>query len=233
MIGGVSVTQPTTVMIAAESTVEVLRTLVLAYAERPDVRELAVVGNAPVEPDPLRADRIDSCDLVIRCSSFVVDGPGGAPAVVGRKTHVVLVHRGLRASPDAFHSYRDRLYLLAEPGRLHWEHDGRPASWPADLGVVPVPNREITLPLCDALGLPSRAEPSWPTTGVTAAWIARMLFPDATLHLAGFSMIDDPDQTEWHHAWGGPRAVRAEHRLDAEARLLRSWIDSGEALWLR
>jgi hypothetical protein len=232
MIGGVSVTQPTPVATAPESTVEVMRTLVRAYAERPDVREVAVVGNAPLEPDALRAGHIDACDLVIRCSSFVLDRPAGA-AVVGRRTHVVVVHRGLRASPDAFDSYRERLYLLAEPGRLHWEPDGRPACWPADLGVVPVPNREIILPLCDALELPSRAEPSWPTTGLIASWIARTLFPDATLHVAGFSMIDDPDQTEWQRAWGGSGAVGAEHRIYAEGRLLRSWINAGEVRWLR
>jgi hypothetical protein len=227
MIGGVSVISALPAR-TPESTLEVMRAMVQAYAERPDVRRTAVVANAPLEPDPQRAADIDGCDVVIRCNSFVLDEPG-APAAVGRKVHVVVFNRALRAAPRVFDSYRDRLYLMVEPGRLHWEPDFRPRWWPDDLGQLLVPNREITIPLSDALGLPSRTKPVWATTGVMSAWIALTLFPDAELTLAGFSMIDHPDQDKWEHAWGDSCPVGPEHRIGPEGTLLRSWIDQGRA----
>lgn len=205
-----------------------LANLVRAYAARPEVNQIAIVGNAPLGPSTERASHIDACDLVFRCNSFILDRPG-APAQQGRRVDVVVFNRGLRATPFSFGSYRDRLYLMVEPGRLHWEPDVQPDWWPADLGVVPVPNREVTLPLSDALGLPSRTEAVWATTGLLAAWIAAVLFPRAELLLAGYSMLDKPHQRTWEHAWGDTCIVGPEHRIDAEGRLLRSWVDIGRA----
>lgn len=217
--------------VGATSTLDVMRELVRAYAEQPDVKSVAVVGNAPLEPSDDRAAAIDACDAVFRCNSFVVDEPG-EPRAHGRKTHVVVFNRLLRASPPVFGSYRDRLYLMVEPGRLHREGGLRLPRWPDDLGLLPVPNREITLPLSEALGLDSHGEPVWATTGLMMAWIARTLFPDAELRITGFSMVEDTDQTHWSHAWGDSCVVAREHRIEPEGALLRQWIDRGEAHWL-
>lgn len=219
---------PTTV---PSSTVDVMRRLVTAYASGPEVGSVAVVANAPAEADPARAQAIDSADVVVRCNSFVLDEPGEPPAH-GTKVTVVVFNRALRASPRVFDRYRERLYLMVEPGRLHWEPDFLPRWWPADLGHLPVPNREITLPLSDALGLRSRDEAVWATTGMMSAWIARTLFPDAELRLAGFSMLAERNQTEWEHAWGDSCPVGPEHRIEPEGELLQSWIDAGHARWL-
>lgn len=213
------------------STLDVLRQLVASYASAPEVASIAVVANAPSGPSPARAAGIDSSDVVIRCNSFFLDEPG-APAAHGRKVDVVVFNRALRASPRFFDSYRERLYLMVEPGRLHWEPDVRPQWWPEDLGMLPVPNREITLPLSDALGLPSRTEAVWATTGMMCAWIARTLFPEAELRLAGFSMLEDREQVEWQHAWGDSCPVGPEHRIGPEGALLQSWIEAGRATWL-
>lgn len=214
------------------STLDVMRELVRAYAVRPHVKTIAVVGNAPLEPSDRRADAIDECDLVFRCNSFVVDEPG-RPRALGRKVQVVVLNRLLRASPPVFERYRERLYLMVEPGRLHLEGGLRLPRWPEDLGLLPVPNREITLPLSDAMGLDSRNQRVWPTTGLMQAWIARTLFPDAEVRLAGYSMIEDTEQTEWKHAWGDSCVVGREHRIEPEGALLRRWIDAGEVQWLR
>ncbi|MBA2573465.1 MAG: hypothetical protein H0V02_01560 [Nocardioidaceae bacterium] len=202
--------------------------LVRAYATRSEVRQVAVVANAPLTPNADRAQQIDASELVLRCNSFILDQPD-KPAQQGSRVDVVVFNRGLRATPFSFVDYRDRLYLMVEPGRLHWEPDMRPGWWPADLGLMPVPNREITLALSDALGLPSRDEAVWATTGLMAAWIAAVLFPSAELLLSGFSMLDQPEQKVWRHAWGDTCIVGPEHRLAAEGRLLRSWIDIGRA----
>lgn len=221
----------TSVSAAPQSTLDVMREMVRSYASAPDVRRVAVVANAPVEPSAERAEAIDACDVVFRCNSFVLDEPGEPPAH-GSQVNVVVFNRALRASPRVFDSYRERLYLMVEPGRLHWEPDIRPAWWPEDLGQMPVPNREITLPLSRALGLPSREEAVWATTGLMSAWIADTLFPEAELTLTGFSMLTDPQQTEWEHAWGDSCPVGPEHRIEPEGRLLQSWIDAGRARWL-
>jgi hypothetical protein len=213
------------------STLGVMRDLVLTYAAASEVRTVAVVANAPSSPSIARAEAIDSSDVVFRCNSFVIDETGQAPAH-GRKVHVVVFNRALRASPRFFHRYRERLYLMVEPGRLHWEPDVRPNWWPEDLGILPVPNREIMLTLAGVLDLPSRAQPIWPTTGLLSAWIARLLFPEAELRLAGFSMVDDREQTEWEHAWGDSCPVGREHRIGPEGELLHQWISSGQARWL-
>jgi len=187
--------------------------LVRSYAERTPVERVAVVGNAPLQASEFRANEIDSCDVVFRCNSFVLDAPGRRPAQ-GRKVHVVVFNRLLLASPPFFTDYRRRLYLMVEPDRLHFDRDLRPPRWPEDLGNMPVPNREITLPLSEALGLDLLEEPAWATTGMMTAWIAHTLFPDAELRLAGFSMLADPNQTEWQHAWATPAGLAASTGLN-------------------
>lgn len=244
-------------MVGTESAApSLLRTLLDAYAERSNPRSIAVVGNQPLPPDAERAAAIDACDLVIRVNGFVLDEPvglrpsnrtgesiglrssnrasepGGSPTV-GNKVHVVVFNRALRATPWVFHDYPKRLYLLVEPGRLHWEPETLPGWWPADLGFVPVSNREVTLPLSDALGLPTRVEATWSTTGTMAAWIARTSYPDARLVLTGFSFIDDPNQTHWEHAAGDSCIVGPEHQIAAEGRLLESWTRTSRTVLLR
>lgn len=206
--------------------------LISAYADRPDPRTVAVVGNQPLPPDAQRAKAIDAADLVIRVNGFVCDAPGSEPTL-GTRTHVVVFNRALRATRWVFHDYRSRLYLMVEPGRLHWEPEDLPEWWPEDLGFVPVSNREVTIPLSEALGLASMQEGHWATTGTMAAWIAHTTFPDAELLLSGFSFIDDPDQTSWEHAAGDSCIVGPEHRIAAEGRLMNSWIESGSAQLLR
>lgn len=206
--------------------------LLAAYADRPDPRSIAVVGNQPLPEDPQRAKAVDACDLVIRVNGFVLDEPDGPPAV-GSRVHVVVFNRALRATPYVFRDYRKRLYLMVEPGRLHWEPEAIPAWWPDDLGFVPVSNREVTLPLSDALGLASREQSKWSTTGTMAAWIARTSFPTANLLLTGFSFIDDPNQTSWEHAAGDSCIVGPEHQIAAEGRLLDSWTKTGDTDLLR
>ncbi|AIG73194.1 Hypothetical protein AJAP_01285 [Amycolatopsis japonica] len=219
-------------MTAALGDASLMVNLLAAYADRPEPRSVAVVGNQPLPPDPRRAKAIDACDLVIRVNGFVVDEPGG-PETVGSRVHVVVFNRAVRATKHVFRDYRKRLYLLVEPGRMHWEPEDIPGWWPGDLGYVPVPNREVVLPLSDALGLPSREEGLWSTTGTLAAWIARTSFPHATLVLSGFSFIDDPAQTHWEHAAGDSCIVGPEHRIAAEGRLLDSWTKTGETELLR
>ena len=174
-----------------------------------------------------RAGLVDSCDLVLRVNGFSVDDT--RRAAVGRRTDVVVLTRGVRATPWLFHDYRDRLYLLVEPGRLHWEPEVIPPWWPTDLGFVPVPNREVTVPLAAALGIDLVADPHWATTGTTMAWLARALYPDAELHLTGFSFLDRPGQRSWAHAYGQACAISPEHLLVRESDLLRGWVTDGVA----
>ena len=88
------------------------------------------------------------------------------------------------------------------------------------------------MPLNDELGLPWRAERLAPTTGTTAAWLAVRLFPEAEVLLTGLSFVDDPDQVEWDHQWGDSVRVGPEHRIAAEAALLRRWRDEGRVRML-
>jgi hypothetical protein len=202
-----------------------LRALLSAYARRPCPATVAVVGNAPLPPDPARAARIDDADLVVRMTSLALDEAGG-PGTTGRRCDVVALHRGVIASPHTFADYTSRLYLLVEPGRLHWEPEPLPGWWPADLGFVPVPNREVTLPLLDLLGLDA-TQPVWPTTGTLVTYLLTRLFPAASVLLTGMSIVDDPEQVVFRHAWGEPVRVTGEHRLAAEANLLRHWAELG------
>jgi|SRR5437764_1849071 len=219
-------------MTAAPGAASLMVNLLAAYADRPEPRAVAVVGNQPLPPDPQRAKAIDACDLVIRVNGFILDRPGN-PETIGRRTHVVVFNRTLKATPFVFEDYRKRLYLLVEPGRLHWEPEDIPQWWPADLGFIPISNREVVLPLSDALGLPTRTEATWSTTGTLAAWIARTSFPTAHLVLTGFSFIDNPAQTTWEHASGDSATIGPEHQIAAEGRLLESWTKTGDTTLLR
>ncbi|MDQ3402400.1 MAG: hypothetical protein M3548_03270 [Actinomycetota bacterium] len=209
-----------------------MRPLLDAYAEHPEPRSVAVVGNMPMAPDSERAKAIDACDLVVRVNGFVMDEPDGPPTL-GSKCHVVVFNRAVRATPWVFRDYRRRLYLMVEPGRLHWEPESLPGWWPPDLGLVPVSNRDVTLPLSEALGLPSREQATWSTTGTMAAWIARTAYPMADLILTGYSFIDDPHQTSWQHAAGDSCIVGPEHQIAAEGRLLDTWTKTSRTRLLR
>lgn len=208
-----------------------LAPLMSAYSAAGEVRSVAVVGNAPLAPDPERAETIDSADLVVRVNSFVLDRPD-EPACQGRRVDVVVWNRITRATEFVYADYRRRLYLMAEPMRMHGNPEMWPTSWPADLGLVPVPN-DVVRGLNDRLGLPWREERLAPTTGTLACYLARTAFPDAELLMTGFSFLDDPDQTEWRHQWGDSCPVGREHRISAEAELLGGWLGSDRARFLR
>jgi hypothetical protein len=214
--------------------VTVLRDLVASYARSAAKGQfpatISVVGNAPLAPDPARAAEIDRADLVVRMTSFALDEPG-APAALGSRCDVAVIHRGVIASPFTFADHTSRLYLLAEPGRLHWEPEELPLWWPASLGFVPISNYDFTLPLITLLGLPP-TEAAWPTTGTLVIYLLTELFPDAALRVAGMTIVDRPDQAVFQHAWGQSVAVTAEHRLQAESELLRRWGSEGRVEWL-
>jgi hypothetical protein len=208
---------------SSQQTTAGLRTLLAGYARQQEPRSIAIVGNAPLSPDPARAARIDGADLVVRMTSFGLDE--NTPAL-GRRCDVVVLHRGVIASPHTFADYTTKLYLLVEPGRLHWEPEALPHWWPPDLGFLPVPNREYTVPLLHLLGL-DPAQPVWPTTGTLITYVLTELFPAARVLLTGMSIVDNPDQRTFQHAWGDPVRVTEEHRLTAEANLLRDWHARG------
>jgi hypothetical protein len=221
-----------TIVSAREPATLSLFELMTAYARRSPVTSVAVVGNAPLPPDPARAAAIDAADLVIRMNSFVLDVPDGTPCQ-GSNVDVVVWNRITRATEFVFQDYRDRLYLLVEPMRLHGNPEAWPTSWPEDLGFVPVPNRSITSVLNEELGLPWRSERLAPTTGTMSAYLAVTLFPNADVLLTGLSYVDQPEQTRWQHQWGDSCPVGPEHRIDLEARLIRSWIADGRVRFLR
>lgn len=204
----------------------VLRELADSYAARLPVREVAVIGNAPLPPSAQRAVAIDAADVVIRVNSFVVDHPGDEPRL-GSRTNVVLWSRLAVATPDLFAGYRDRLYVMLEPMRMYGRPEVWPHSWPADLGFVPASNRDVAIPLNEELALPWREEHLAPTTGTTAAWLAVQLWPEATVRLTGLSFIEQPDQTSWEHQGGTSNPVGPEHRIAAESVLLRRLIAEG------
>lgn len=212
---------------------DLIRALLAAYAGAPEVRTMAVVGNAPLEPDAARAAAIDECDLVIRCNSFMLDRPG-EPPTQGRVVHAVAFSRGLLPTEFSFARYRDVAYLVTEPSRIYHQANlaryvkDWPGWWPADLGYVAVPNADFTVPLLEELvGERWRTEVVVPTTGTMTAHLALACFPDAELRITGFSMIDDPDQTEWRHQAGDTSPIGGAHLIGPEGMLFRRWIDEG------
>lgn len=202
-----------------------------AYARRQPPRRVAVLGNAPLEPSDDRADAIDAADVVIRVNSFVMDRRG-EPRAQGRRVDIVVWNRITRATPFLFADYRQRLYLMMEPMRMHGRPEMWPPSWPTDLGFVVVPNGVVGSMLGD-MGLDPETEPVAPTTGLAAAWLAVEAFPDAEILLSGYSFIDDPHQTHWRHQWGDDCPVGPEHRIVAEAAVMSGWLSEGRARLLR
>ena len=202
---------------------QVLADLVRNYARQDPPRSVTIVGNAPLAPCPRRAALIDGSDVVVRMTTFALDAPGGPPCI-GRRTDVVLLHRAVVAGPGTFYDHASRLYLLVEPGRLHWEREDRPDWWPVH--AVSVPNHPFTVALKELMGIPAD-EPAWPTTGTLAAYVFSELFPTAAVRLTGTTVAERPEQTEFAHGWGPAVAVTAEHRLAAEGALLRRWAAQG------
>lgn len=205
-----------------------LRDLWASYARTGGgVGSVAVVGNAPLSASPERAAAIDGCDLVVRVNSFVVDEPG-ADLAGGRRTDVVVWSRLVRATRWLYDEYAARLYVMLEPMRMYHRPEVWPTSWPADLGFVVARNDAVAVPLLDELGLPWRDQPLAPTSGTTAAWLARRLFPEAQVLVTGLSFVDDPDPRQWEYQSGASGQIGPEHRVVAEGDLLRRWRDAGE-----
>lgn len=201
-----------------------LRPLAGSFARRSQIQRIAVVGNQPLGPSNERAKMIDSADLVFRVNGFRSDGD---EPTVGTRTDIVVFNRGVRPTPWFFHDYARRLYLLIEPGRMYWENPKIPEFWPTGLGFITISNRQVIVPLNEAIGLGFPGDGLWATTGTTMLWIAARLFPRATIDLAGLSFVNAPDQTAWEHAFGDPSAVGSEHRIENESRLVRHWIAAG------
>lgn len=220
-----------------EATREDLRRLLASYAARQPASSVAVVANAPLAPDPDRATAIDACDLVVRCNSFVLDR--GDDAYCGRVAHVVVLNAGTRATRSVFDGYSRRLYLRSSPGAVYRRKASVPMPkvdlWPDDLGAVSIPNRAVVAELRALVAAEQGADGDGvvvPTTGMVAAWLARLLFPDAELLLAGFSAIAEGAATEWRHHGredSGPVPVAAAHKVDTEGVLLRRWVADGVA----
>jgi hypothetical protein len=211
---------------------EDVRSFLRAYAVRPTVERVAVVGNAPMEPDAARAATIDAADLVIRCNSFVLDEAGDPPAV-GRACHAVLLSRATTMTPATLRGYRDRAYLVPQAGFVQYQPGDevglllQAGFWPADLGVMPLPNSTVKVRAVRALDPGAAPGSLIPTTGTTALFLAHEMFPEADLVATGFSFLDDEEQQSWSHHSGGHTKVNWQHRLDLEAALLRSWIADG------
>jgi hypothetical protein len=213
---------------------DLLHDLLVAYAEpgRP-VRKVGIVGNAPLGPDAARVAELDSCDLVIRANSLVLDEPG-APPCLGRLCHVVLLSRNTVITPWVFQSYRRRLYLVMQTGfSLFRSVRERPDHWPADLGAMPLPNEIVTRPLVDLLAPDREPGTVIPTTGTTALFIARELFPEVERVATGFSFLEDRTQTAWSHHAGSRAPVDERHDLSLEGALLEQWADDGSIRFLR
>ncbi|WP_375406075.1 hypothetical protein [uncultured Amnibacterium sp.] len=210
---------------------QILRRLLLPRAGGRLPRTVAVVGNAPLGVSEERAAAIDGADLVVRMTTFAVDGEQPA---IGRRTDVVVLHRAVQPGPDTFRDHAARLYLLAEPGRAFWESEPLPPWWPGDLELIPISNREFTSRTRRALRL-GRVAVAWPTTGTLAVHLMHRLFPHARILLAGSSLLPGRPavrpaaRAHLDHHWGGGVALTPEHRLDRERRALRSWTRAG---WL-
>lgn len=211
---------------------EQLRALLGAYAGRQPVERVAVVGNAPLLPDAVRAAAIDAADLVIRQNSFVLDGPGDQPTV-GTACHAVILSRATRFTRWTLRDHRDRVFLVPQAGFVAY-HTGdeiglllQAAFWPPDLGAMPLPNAVVKARAVHALDPGAPAGSIIPTSGTTALFLAHEMFPGADLVSTGFSFLDDEEQTSWSHHSGGHTRINRRHRLDLEASLLRSWIADG------
>ena len=206
---------------------EGIRSFLRAYAAHDPVRKVAVVGNAPLEPDPDRAEDLDSSDLVIRANSMILDEPGDPPCV-GNTCHAVILSRSTRITRWCFQDYRNRAYLVPQMGfPLYYGVRPRPDFWPADLGAMPIPNKAIKKRIADLLDPNHEPGSLTPTSGTAAIYLAHEMFPGAEMIATGFSFMDDQNQTEWAHHSGGSTKVNKHHDLALEGNLLRSWVDDG------
>ncbi|MGN6609553.1 MAG: hypothetical protein ACTHMS_21405 [Jatrophihabitans sp.] len=218
---------------AAERHLALFTDLIAAYAVRRPIERIAVVGNAPLEPDPARADAVDAADLVIRVNSFVVD-PAGGPRRTGRRADVAVMARATRPTADTFREYSRRLYLVVDAGNMNVPEPPRNyAFWPKDLGAVPIPNATIGHPLKVLLAPENDGARIVPTSGTLAAYLGWKLFPSAHLVLTGFSFIDDADQKRWKHQSGRTVPMHPAHSLEREQALMLAWLDSDRAELLR
>lgn len=207
------------------------RELLTAYAARQPVRRIAVVGNAPLQPDAERARDIDACDLVIRMNSLMLDEPGQPPCL-GTACHVVLLSRATRMTQWSLQDYRRRLYLVPQTGfTLFRTLRDLPMHWPADLGAIPVPNGAVSARIADRLDPDREPGSLLPTSGMLALFLAHELFPDAQTVATGFSFLSERTQSEWAHHSGGSTSVNTRHQLDREGALLESWIADGSVLF--
>jgi hypothetical protein len=201
-----------------------LRDLFTAYAARQPVRQVAVVGNAPLQPDDDRAAAIDASDLVLRMNSLTLDEPG-QPGCVGTACHVVLLSRNTNMTQWVFRDYRQRAYLVLQTGFTAFRSlRERPTHWPADLGAIPLPNGVVTSRLADRLDRDREPASLLPTSGLTALFLGHEMFPDADLIATGFSFLADREQETWDHHAGSSTLVNEKHKLDREGALLESWI---------
>ena len=211
-----------------------MRAHAMAYAASVPVRRVAVVANAPLPPSEERRDLIDSADVVVRCNSLALDGPGDPPCV-GTRTNVVVTARTARPTPGFLHDYRTRAYFVTDIFALGVPQPvGWPAYWPSDLGAWPVPNRALGIPLKYLLRPERGGLGVAPTTGTLAAYLAYRLFPEAEVVLAGYSFLDDPEQQRWGYQRAGiaPAKVIAAHDLRREAAFLQGLIDRGEVRYV-
>ncbi len=217
---------------------QALRTYLAAYATRRPIRQVAVVGNAPLQPDAGRAAAIDAGELVIRTNAMMLDAPGGPPCV-GTACTAVILSRSTAITPWVFHNYRRRAYLIPQAGFVQYHPGDRIGLlldvpfWPRDLGAMPLPNAVVKSRVVRALDPEAKPGSLIPTTGMMAMYLAHEMFPDAQVIATGFSFLDDSAQKHWTHHSGGATKVNWQHRLDLEAALLTSWIEEGRVRFLR
>jgi hypothetical protein len=211
---------------------DLLGAFLASYAERQPVGKVAVVGNAPLAPDPARAAEIDSSDLVIRANSMALDEPGDPPCL-GTRCHAVILSHATRNTPWVFRDYRRRAYLAPQAGAVRYYKIGPAVSfWPNDLGVIPIPNGVVKKRLVDLMDPDHVPGELTPTTGLMGLYLAHELFPDADMVATGFSFLDGGEQESWQHHSGGETAVNRFHDLALEGALLRSWIADGSTRFL-
>jgi hypothetical protein len=204
-----------------------LRDFIASYAAQQPIRQVAVVGNAPLEPDPERAAELDASDLVIRANSLMLDDPGQPPCL-GSTCHVVVLSHATRITPWVFQDYRRRAYLVPQMGfPLYYKVNPAPDFWPPDLGALPLPNAVVKKRLVDLLDPDHVPAQLTPTSGTSALYLAHEMFADARMVATGFSFVRDHGQSEWSHHSGGSTAVHRLHDLGLESALVRSWIDDG------
>jgi hypothetical protein len=209
-----------------------LRDFIASYAARQPIRQVAVVGNAPLEPNAERAAELDASDLVIRANSLMLDDPGQPPCL-GTTCHVVVLSHATRITPWVFQDYRRRAYLVPQMGfPLYYKVNPAPDFWPPDLGALPLPNAVVKRRLVDRLDPDHVTARLTPTTGTAALYLAHEMFPEARMVATGFSFLSQQAQTEWAHHSGGTTGVHKLHDLALEAALLRSWIDDGTMQFL-